>query len=307
MINGEIMKKIILIAGILIILLTISSCGKKGKLGTASNPIKMYFVPSMEAGKVLSNGEAIADQLEILTGYKFKIAVPTSYAAVIEAMGADQADIGWLPTFAYILAKERYDAQIALTTIRNGLKSYRGQFVARADSGIDSLADISGKTVAYTDASSASGFIYPSALLKKNNIEPREYYFAGGHPQAILAVYQNRADLGCTYWSPERDGVPQDARFPVLETYPDVMEKVIPIAFTDWIPNDTVTFRKGVPKEISDKITEALLEYALTEEGKKTLMELYTVDGFVKAVDADYDVVRDALKALGAGAEDFLH
>lgn len=45
----------------------------------------MFFVPSLEAGKVVSSGEAIAKYLENETKLHFKVAVPTSYAAVIEA------------------------------------------------------------------------------------------------------------------------------------------------------------------------------------------------------------------------------
>ncbi len=291
---------------ILIIAIVLCGCSVKGELGTASNPIKMYFVPSMEAGKVITSGNAIATGLEQLTGYKFKIAVPTSYAAVIEAMGANQADIGWLPTFAYILANQKYEVEVALTTIRNGLEKYRGQLVVRADSGIENLEDIQGKIIAYTDASSTSGYIYPSALLKINGIKPGKYYFAGGHPQAILAVYQGNADVGCTYWSPPQNEVPQDARKAVLSTYPDIMDKVIPIAFTDWIPNDTVAFRSGISEEMKNKIVEALLEFAHSFEGHQTLFELYSVDNFMKSTDSDYDVVRQSLEVLGFGAEEFV-
>lgn len=291
---------------IILILSLLAGCTSKGKMGSESNPITMYFVPSMEAGKVVTSGEAIAEELHKLTGYYFKVAVPTSYAAVIEAMGSNQADIGWLPTFAYILAKEKYDAKIALTTIRNGLKTYRGQFIARAGSDIKTIEDINGKTIAYTDAASTSGYIYPSAMLKQEGITPKKYYFAGGHPAAVLAVYQNRADVACTYWSPEENGVPQDARNAVLSTFEDVMEKVVPIAFTDWIPNDTVTFRNSIPEEVMENITSALIMYAETEAGKKVLRDLYSVDGFVRASDSDYDVVRKALATLHADAEEFL-
>ena len=299
------MRKYFLLS-VMLMMLILAGCTKKGELGTASNPIKMYFVPSMEAGKVVTSGKAIAAGLEKLTGYKYKIAVPTNYAAVIEAMGADQADIGWLPTFAYILANQKYQAQVALTTVRNGLEKYRGQFVVRAESGIKSLEDINGKVVAYTDASSTSGYIYPSALLKLNGIEADKYYFAGGHPQAILAVYQGSADVGCSYWSPPQNDEPQDARKAVLETYPDIMEKVIPIAFTDWIPNDTVTFRKGISDEMKTTIVDALLQFAASAEGHEVLSELYSVDNFVKSSDSDYDIVRESLETLGFGAEEFV-
>lgn len=299
------MNRLLILITILLTLLS-SSCTERGELGSTKNPVKMYFVPSMEAGKVVTSGNAIAAALEKATGYKYKIAVPTNYAAVIEAMGSEQADIGWLPTFAYILANQKYGADVALTTVRNGLEKYRGQFVVRNDSEIRKLEDIEGKVIAFTDASSTSGYIYPSAMLKMNNIEPEKYTFAGGHPQAILAVYQGLADVGCTYWSPPRDGEPQDARKAVLDTYPDVMEKVMPIAFTEWIPNDTVTFRANFPEEMRTTIVEALLTFASSDEGHNILQTLYSVDNFVRSQDSDYDIVRKSLTTLGFGAEDFV-
>lgn len=273
-------------------------------LGSKKNPIKMYFVPSLEAGKVVASGEAIAAYLEAETGYHFKVAVPTSYAAVIEALGSFQADIAWLPTFAYILANDKYDAQVKFMTKRNGLTKYRGQFVTRVDSGIKSIQDIEGKIVSYTDAASTSGYIYPSAVLKMKGITPKSVVFAGGHPQAILDVYSGKSDVACSYWSPpDSTGKPKDAREKLLETRPDVLDKVVIIGFTDWIPNDTVTYRKGLPKDIDQKVTAALAKFASSNKGVATLMSLYDIDGLSPATDKDYQVVRDALKITGMDPE----
>ena len=273
-------------------------------LGSKKNPIKMYFVPSLEAGKVVASGEAIAAYLEAETGYHFKVAVPTSYAAVIEALGSFQADIAWLPTFAYILANDKYDAQVKFITQRNGLTKYRGQFVTRKDSGIKSIEDIEGKIVSYTDAASTSGYIYPSAVLKMSGITPKSVVFAGGHPQAILDVYSGKSDVACSYWSPpDSSGKPKDAREKLLETHPDIMDKVVIVGFTDWIPNDTVTFRKNLPKEIDKKVTAALAKFASSNKGVTTLMSLYDIDGLSPATDKDYQVVRDALKITGMDPE----
>ncbi len=283
------------------------SCVKEQPLGTKKNPIKMYFVPSMEAGKIITSGKAVADYLHEKTGYYFKVAVPTSYAAVIEAMGTNEADIAWLATFAYVLAHQKYGAEVVLTTVRNGLAKYRGQFVTQADSGIKKLEDINGKIIAYTDASSTSGYIYPSALLKKKGIKPKSYFFAGGHPQTILAVYEGKADVGCSFWSPEdENGNPKDARTAVLDTHPDVLKKVIPFAYTDWIPNDTVTMRKDFPKEMKEKIINALLELPKNPDGKKMLQSLLDIDDFIKAKDSDYDIVRETLKTLNIDVKEFV-
>jgi phosphonate transport system substrate-binding protein len=292
---------------LVIIVLLIVSCSQQAPLGSRKNPIKMYFVPSMEANKVVTSGEAIASYLQEKTGYYFKVAVPTSYAAVIEAMGTKEADIAWLATYAYILAHDKYGAEVKLSTVRNGLGKYRGQFVARADSKVKTVTDINGKVIAFTDAASTSGFIYPSAVLQSQKIQPKEYFFAGGHPQAILAVYSGRADVACTYWSPpDSNNVPQDARLKLYETYPDVFDKVSIIGFTDWIPNDTVTMRKDFPKDIETRITSTLLNYVATPEGRKVMKELYDIDGLNKASDEDYNIVRETLKTLGKNPTDFL-
>jgi phosphonate transport system substrate-binding protein len=272
-------------------------------------PITMYFVPSMEAGEVITSAEEIVAALEERTGYTFDVEVPTSYIAVVEAMGAEpaRADIAWLSTFAYVLASDKYGAEIALQVGRYGELEYRGMFVTRKDSGIKSLEDIAGKTIAFVDPASTSGHIYPSAMLKDRGIEPAETVFAGGHPQAMLAVYSGRTDVGCAYYSPTSDeGEIRDARKDLLKEYPDAGEVLQIIEFTDWIPNDTVTFRRGFPAEKKDRIVQALLDYLATPEGAKALGELYNITELVPVEDAGYDSVREKLAALGIADESTL-
>ena len=275
-------------------------------LGSKKNPIKMFFVPSLEVSSVLISGEAIARELQAETGYHFKVAVPTVYASVVEAIGAYKADVVWMPTFGYILAKEKYDAQIKFMTVRNGLNKYCGQFVTRTDSDIATLEDIGGKIIAYTDGASTSGYIYPSAILQQKGIKPAKYIFAGGHQQAIFAVYNGQADVACTYWSPpDPDGKPKDAREKVLQTYPDVFEKIRIVALTDSIPNDTVTFRKQLPTQVEKRLTEALAKFAARPKGKKILASPYDIGGLIPATDKDYDIVRNTLKTLGKDPREY--
>ncbi|MCK5052107.1 MAG: phosphate/phosphite/phosphonate ABC transporter substrate-binding protein [Candidatus Cloacimonetes bacterium] len=288
-------NKIILLISILVIF----GCEQQAELGTKKNPIKMYFVPSIEADKIITSGEEVAEIIREKTGYHFHVAVPTSYASVIEAMGTKETDVAWLATFAYILANKKFDAEVALTVVRKGFDKYRGQFIARADSNINTLEDINGKIIAYTDAASTSGYIYPSALLIEKGIQPEKYFFAGGHPQAVLAVYSGKADVGCAFWTPVNEVDAHDARSTVIETHPDVMEKIKIIGFTEWIPNSTVTFRKDFPPEMKERIINALMEFANDDENRETLKSLLEIDNFIRASDKDYDSVREAMKAIG--------
>ena len=282
-----------------IAIVNIFGCVQQAELGTKKNPIKMYFVPSIEADKIITGGKEVADIISEKTGYHFHVAVPTNYASVIEAMGTEETDIAWLATYAYILANQKFGAKVALTVVRKGYEKYRGQFITRSESNINCLEDIDGKIIAYTDAASTSGYIYPSALLQSKGIKPGKYFFAGGHPQAVLAVYGGQADVGCTFWTPIGKEGCHDARDMVLDTHPDVLEKIKIVGFTDWIPNATVSFRKNFPPEMKEKIVEALLEFANEDEGHKILKNLLEIDNFIRASDEDYDSVRKALKIIG--------
>ncbi len=65
--------------------------------GTAENPIVMAMAPSATSETLTVGGAAIAAKLKELTGYKFEVIIPTSYAALVEAMGSGNAT-GWLVT-----------------------------------------------------------------------------------------------------------------------------------------------------------------------------------------------------------------
>ena len=60
-----------------------------GELGSAENPIVITFVPSGDTGKITTAGTAIAECLSEMTGLNFEMEVGTSFAASIEAMGAE--------------------------------------------------------------------------------------------------------------------------------------------------------------------------------------------------------------------------
>ncbi|MBA2450142.1 MAG: phosphate/phosphite/phosphonate ABC transporter substrate-binding protein [Chloroflexi bacterium] len=276
------------------------------QLGTNDNPIKMAFVPSSDSQKVLGSGEPIGQLLERETGLKVRVSVPTSYAAVIEAMGANNVDVGWLAPFAYILARDKFGAEVILASVRGGSKTYSGQIIVHADSGINELEGLKGKKFAFVEPGSASGFLYPNALLASKNIDYKSFFsettFAGGHDKVVIAVYNKQVDGGATFGD-SVEGQVTDARTAVQGTLPDVMEKVKPIARTEPIPNDTVSVRKGLAPDMVTKIRDGLTKVADSAEGKQALRDLYRIDGLVPSTDGEYEPVRRAAKALNLNLE----
>ena len=290
----------------LIFAFTLGACTGKKELGSSENPIKIFFTPSVDAKVIDDHSKVLKDYLEAVTPYKYKISIPQSYIAVVEAFGTKKADVAAFTTYGYILAHEKYGVEAHFTVLRHGSADYKSQFIARADSGIQSIEDLNGKKLAFVDPASASGYLLPLNSLKDKNIKPRETVFAGKHDNVVTMVYNKQVDAGATFWSPEDEEGIQDARRLVKTQFPDVEKVVKIIALTDSIPNDPIVFRKDLPEEMKKTLQGALLNFINSPQGKEAFKKIYGVDGIKQSSDKDYDKVRSMLKALGKSAADFM-
>ena len=265
-----------------------------GELGSADNPIVITFVPSGDTGKITVAGTAIADCLTQMTGLTFKMEVGITFAASIEALGAEKAQVSFLNTFSTLLAEQKYGVTPALVAIRkyatNDLDPdkdlggelepfYKGQFIANADSGISSFADLKGKSFCFVDPNSTSGYIVPRIILKANGIDPDADFSAtqnaGSHPNVATAVYKGDCDAGVTFIN-----VLTDASADLQATYPDIADKVKVFAVTDRIPNDGMQFIKSLDPNLQKVIVEGMMAMANDPGGKAVLKSLYNYDAF---------------------------
>jgi len=284
-----------------------------GALGSADKPIVITFVPSGDTGKITKAGTAIADCLSKMTGLTFKMEVGTTFAASIEAMGAEKAQVSFLNTFSVLLAEQKYQIVPALVAIRkyatNDLDPdkdlggqpqpfYKGQFIAGASTGIKSFADLKGKTFCFVDPNSTSGYIVPRIILKANGIDPdtdlKASQNAGSHNNVAIAVYKGDCDAGVTFIN-----VITDTAANLAATYPDIATKVTVFADTDRIPNDGMQFIKTLDPKLQAAITAGMLAMAADPGGKAVLKSLYNYDSFQKVDATFYDDFAAVLKKAG--------
>ncbi len=258
--------------------------------------INFYFTPSVNEKLVMEKGTMLLDFLAKETNLKFQIHIPKDYDEMIADFGNGKADVAIMNSLSYIKAREDFGVNAKLRAIRYGKSTYLGQIIGSVDKGINSIKDIGGKTMAYTDRSSTSGYLFPQKILNQEGVKPGKIVFAGKHDTVVKMVYEGIADAGATFYSePSNDGTIRDARARLLDKYPDVAEKVKIIATTEPIPNDPVVFSKDLPNDISYQVSLGLVKYISTEAGKEVMMSLYSTEGFVRCSDTDYDALRDAL------------
>jgi phosphonate transport system substrate-binding protein len=271
-------------------------------LGTEENPIIFVAVPSGETERVLSGFDKMAKMIYANTGIVIEPFVATSYVSAIEAFCQDppKAHMGALATFAYILASSKGCAETALVSVRNGAAYYNGQFVVRADSGLEKLEDLKGKTWCAPSITSTSGYVIPSIMFKAVGIDATTDFAAiveggGKHEVALSGLYNGDCDFATSYI---------DARSRIETEFPDVMEKTTVIEVMPDIPNDGIQFVTDMPVALKGKLVKAILDLFKTEEGKAAMEEAYQWTAMETHGDDFYDQFRQVLDAAGIDPEE---
>jgi len=400
--------------------------------------VQMLFVPSVEQGTLVRRGSELARFIRDDSGLVLKSQVPTSYAAVIQALGAGQADVAWIPMFAYVLANARYGAEARLQVVRSveryavvitrtgageperlehlldrrialsqqvtgrlralvvqeldqvcpgwvevpvetdkkavwhlvertdgvdaavsrhvfsgpydmvgdGRKElehdrpgtlletrvmhtsaqpvdelsnvYYGCIMARPDSDVHRIEDLSGRSFAFSDETSTSGHIFARVLLNRAGVSLGHVLYAGGHPNVVQAVYDGKVAGGATFCSPpssvnQRDGtLIGDARFLILKRMQtiqerkDYLDQVRIVALTDPIPNDVCCVRRDFPEHVWQRFEASMERFLQTPDGRSAYYDLVAGVAAEPCRDGDFDGFRAALHESGVSASRLL-
>jgi phosphonate transport system substrate-binding protein len=286
----------------------------------------------------------MADALKAATGLNFKVSVPTSYAATVEAMcAAPDKSIGFIPAAGYIIASDRCGVEVAFAAVRFGWSVYWSEYIVRRDSDIYTFGDLAGKTWGYGDAGSTSGYVVPVTELKNAGIEPGATKETGGHNQTVLAVYNGEVDFGTTFFSPplmpqghaawqigdlpepydllsEKSFVSEDgsklfvgdtrildSRANVRDTAPDVVEKVRILRISQPIPNDTLSFGPAFPADTKTTIMNALIDFSKTDAWATSIgsADSYGWTSIAPTTDSAYDIVRQMIANVPSMADKY--
>jgi len=259
------------------------------------DPLVLAFIPQENPEKLIGDIEIIIEYLQKEMGVPVKGYVTQDHAAAVEALRNGEADISFMGGLPYVLAHEIIGAEVILSEIYRGSPTYRARIFVLRDSGIEKVEDLKGKSIAFADPLSESGFIYPleimveAGLLKRGD-DPKEVfsnvYFAGGYQQAIQALANGLVDAA---------GVSQ---FADLLLTPEQLPKITWIAESKPIPSHLVCVRKGLDKERVDAFKQAMLKLN-QPENKHLLKYVYSPDGYVEASHSDYKSVEEKARQYG--------
>src|ERR671914_2480022 len=233
----------------------------------------------------------ILNQLSKDLGIPIKQVASTDYRGSIEAHKFNKAQIGQLGPKGYIEASNHNYANvepIVQLQHANGSLGYRSSLIVHGESDLFSPEDIAGKTFAFNDPNSTSGYLVPSAFfMMEMGVDPQRHFskltFSGSHEASILAVANKKVDVASTNL-PDVQQMVREGKVP--------RGAVRVIWVSKLIPNDPIVVRKDLPPGLKSAVQESLLSMKARHPGAFTEIGAW-VGGFVKADDAKYQVIRE--------------
>lgn len=266
--------------------------------GAGTEPEKkdlvMALVPSRQSDVIQTQADNIAAFLSKETGYNIKAVVVKSYAAVGEGMGAKNIDIGWVGPLDYVTSAQKFGVYAITGSVRAGVLGYPSIIVARSDSGINTLADLKGKTIILGDELSASSNLYPRAALIQAGLKPDTDVKVNkitNQSAIAIGVEEKAGDAGAFY---------SDARTnkEVTDKYPNIQKDTKIIYQSPLIPADPQIVRKDLNAGQVKKIYAAMLKLSADTNGKQYIKDLFTIDALAPVKDSDYDGLRAVVKSV---------
>ncbi|HSK24049.1 MAG TPA: phosphate/phosphite/phosphonate ABC transporter substrate-binding protein [Egicoccus sp.] len=286
------------------------------------------LVPSQDMDKLVEDATVLGDLLSAELGIPVSTNITDDYTALVVAMGTGQAHVGMFGPIALAQSVDQSGAVPILQSVRRGTSTYHTQWFTNEPDrfcedepveaenaegytflycngtdtaetgpvGEDALNNIEeGETIFFVDAASASGYYYPATQLQQvTGMDPFtaiDAQFAGGHPNALLAVLRGDAAIGTSF---------DDARNVVVEDEPTIAEEVVVFAWSTEIPNDGISVAGDLPEDLRQAITDAFLALAGSEEGNAALFEVYEIEDLVPVDTAAIDDARAVAENFGS-------
>ncbi len=290
----------ILIAAFLLFTFSPSSFG-------ATNPkeIRMGFIPGDAPEKTIYTANELGKILGDRLGVKIIPVIPKNYQELINGMRDKQVDFAFFSAMTFVFAEADAGAKVLLKKVWKE-PFYYSVIVVKKNSSIKKIEDLKGKTIAFVDEKSASGYLYPSVMLKKRKIDPKIFFkkilFKGNHQAAVQSVMSGEADAAAVF-SDDKTG--KETAWVQYAADKGASQRII--WTSEAIPNDPFCVRKDFYEkypQFTHDMMFALIDLGSTDSGGESLLKKYLdVKELKLATTRQYDPVKEMVKALNLRLE----
>jgi len=236
----------------------------------------------------------LAEYIGKQLGREVKLYTVDTWEGLAKSLANGETDIALMGPWGYVLANHVAGAQAVATILYDGKPEYFAIMVTHPKSGIKSIQDLKGKTFAFGDKGSTSGYLIPNYHFQKNGIDVSKFLgkvINTKHQAIELQVTRGELDAGADY-NRNRDAMIADGQIKASDS--------VVFWTSDPLPNDAVAVSATLAK---DAAFVAKLRGALEKIGPELaktpnlLPPRYT--GFVAKDNSYYRPIRDAGLASG--------
>ncbi|MDR0642351.1 MAG: phosphate/phosphite/phosphonate ABC transporter substrate-binding protein [Treponema sp.] len=249
-------------------------------------------------GANTKNNDFVQSFTEFL-GIDVEVLESFEYAVGLEALRAGRLDLLLVSPMSYYQAKRVANIEPLVTTGTEGTIPYKTVFIVKSDrDDINTVHDLKGKTFAFVDPASSSGYMFPKAKLIKDlgldteQIENPGYFFktvaySGKHDSSVMGVVMGDYDGAAV----ALQIISQVANAGLIKE-----SDLKIIGETEIIPTACYVMRADLPRNLKAKIKEFYLAY----DDEEFFRALYQnpQNRFIEAFDSDYDVVYEMVQLL---------
>jgi len=250
-------------------------------------PLYMGFIPQGNAVFMVKKWQPLADYLAKELQMPVETVFRSSYREIITALSKGELDLCLTGALMYVLTRDATDIRPLVRRKISGSSSYHSIIIVRKDSDLKTFNDLKGKSFAFADKESTTGYLLPIAMMRQKGInDPQTYFskviYAGNPDSVLLSVYTGNIDgaaIPSTRWQFEN---------------PNVKElKII------WKSEPTFlgpfSVRSGLDDGLAARLKKAFLKIGKSPDTLE-LSNHIQIEGFEEAFDSDYDSIRRAAK-----------
>lgn len=297
------MKKLLTLSFTLLLLLLLAACGGNGEKAEDSDTgtekteevFKIGAIPDQDAADMNRSLSKLADYLNEKTDLKVEYVPSVDYAALVTAFERGEIQLAWFGGLTGVQARNVVPEAEAIAQ-RPMDKEFHSVFIAGADTNINSLEDLKGKSFTFGSESSTSGHLMPRYFLTEEGINPEQDFngqpnYSGSHDKTYKLIESGSFQAGAlnvAVWDAAVAEKKVDtSKVKVFYTTPTYYDY-------HWTIN-TVDEQFG--EGTKQKVTDALLTINSTDQPE--IMELFQSEKFIETNNDNYKAIEQVAKEVG--------
>ena len=250
-------------------------------------PLYMGFIPQGNAVFMVKKWQPLADYLAKELQMPVETVFRSSYSEIADALKKGELDLCLTGALMYVQTRDAAGIRPLVRRKISGSSSYHSIIIVRKGSEVKTFSDLKGKSFAFADKESTTGYFLPIAMMRQKGISDPESYFskviyAGNPDSVLLSVYTGNIDgaaIPSTRWQLENPNV-KELRI-IWKSEPTFL--------------GPFSVRSGLDEELTDRLKKVFLKIGKSMDTLE-LSNHIRIEGFEEAFDGDYDSIRRANK-----------